>query len=108
MTKGEIWTTILPRSDGHEQYGERPAVIVADPLSSLAMVIPCTSNLAALRFPHTLRIAPTEENGLTTPSIVLAFQLRAIDKKRLDKKIGVLEAAHLDELNKTLKTMLAL
>ena len=77
-------------------------------MSALAMVIPCTSNLAALRFPHTLRIAPTEENGLTTPSIVLAFQLRAIDKKRLYKKIGVLEAAHLDELNKTLKTMLAL
>jgi mRNA interferase MazF len=108
MTKGEIWTTVLPRSDGHEQYGERPAVIVADPLSSLALVIPCTSNLAALRFPYTLRVSPTEENGLTIPSIVLAFQLRAIDKKRLNKKIGVLDAAHLDELNKTLKTMMAL
>jgi mRNA interferase MazF len=108
MTKGEIWTTILPRSDGREQYGERPAVIVADSMLSLAMVIPCTSNLAALRFPHTLRISPTEGNGLTTPSILLAFQLRAVDKKRLNQKIGVLETELIDELNKTLKAMLAL
>jgi mRNA interferase MazF len=108
MTKGEIWTTALPMSDGHEQHGERPAVIVADTNTSLAIIVPFTSNMAALRFPHTLRISPTEENGLTTPSILLALQLRATDKKRLHRKLGTLETAHMAELNKTLKTMLVL
>jgi mRNA interferase MazF len=108
MTKGEIWTTDLPRTNGHEQHGERPAVIVADPTSSLAIVVPCTSNLDALRFPHTLRVSPTEHNGLALPSILLALQLRVIDKKRLQRKIGTLEEEHLAELNKTLKAMLVL
>ena len=108
MTKGEIWATALQRSNGHEQHGERPAVIVADAQSSLAIVVPCTSNLAALHFSHTLRISPTEGNGLTAPSILLVFQLRAIDKKRLYQRIGVLEPAHVNELDKTLKAMLAL
>ena len=108
MTKGEIWTTALPTSNGHEQHGERPAVIVADTNTSLAIIVPFTGSIAALRFPYTLRIAPTEANGLSTPSILLALQLRAIDKKRLHRKLGTLEKAHMAELNKMLKTMLVL
>jgi mRNA interferase MazF len=108
MTKGELWLVALPRSNGHEQHGERPAVIVADTTASLVIVVPCTGNLAALRFPYTLRVSPTDSNGLTSPSILLALQLRVIDKRRLTQKIGTLETEHLAELNRTLQAMLAL
>jgi len=57
-----------------------------------------TSNLAAMRFPYTFRVDPSPQNGLTKPSVLLVFQLRAIDKGRLGKTIGNLEQHHLQQL----------
>lgn len=80
---------------GHEQVGTRPALVVhADATSetlSVIMIVPFTSNLKAQRFPHTLLIHPSKQNGLTAPSVLLVFQLRAIDKQRVSKRIGHLE-----------------
>ncbi len=53
MKKGEIWLVEFPSTDGHEQTGNRPVIILADPKSNISIVIPFTSNLQALRFPHT-------------------------------------------------------
>src|SRR5687768_11007198 len=102
MTKGEIWTVSLPLSDRHEQYGFRPVVVVADTKSSIAMIVPFTSNPAALRLPYTLRVQNTKRNGLTSPSVLLGLQLRAIDKARMHQKIGTLEKSVVSELNQTL------
>ena len=52
------------------------------------MVAPVTSSLAALRFAFSVRVEPSNENGLTTPSVVMVFQMRAIDKARIVRKIG--------------------
>lgn len=106
MKKGEIWMVTLPRSDGHEQHGERPVVVVADTKTAVAIIVPFTSNRAALRLPYTLRVTYTKRNGLRAPSILLGLQLRAIDKKRLHRKIGTLENAAITELDHLLKTLL--
>ena len=48
----------------------------------------CQSNLAATS------LAPaTAANGLAYDSVVLVFQLRAIDRRRLRGRIGLAEAA---------------
>ena len=54
----------------------------------MLMVAPVTSSLAALRFAFSVRVEPSNENGLTTPSVVMVFQMRAIDKARIVRKIG--------------------
>ena len=106
MNKGEIWLVELPASNGYEQAGTRPVIILADTESNIAIIIPFTSNIQALRFPNTIEIAPSKENGLNEKSIALIFQVRAIDKKRLKNKIGRIETAILAKINNMLKNLL--
>jgi len=92
MARGDVLLVKLPTSDKREQSGKRPAVavqvdIVGEPM---LMVAPITSNLKALRFAFSVLIEPTLENGLTLPSVVMVFQMRAIDKKRIAKHLGKL------------------
>lgn len=108
MKKGEIWLVELPSTDGHEQVGIRPVIILAETEVNIAIIVPLTSNLQALRFPHTIEVKPTKRNGLSAISIVLVFQVRAIDKMRLKKKIGDLEMMILNELDQSLKRLLNL
>ena len=49
MDKGEIWVVEFPKLDGHEQAGTRPAVVLAE-VFGIAVIVPLTTNLAALRF----------------------------------------------------------
>ena len=65
----------------------------------MLMVAPVTSNLAALRFAFSVRIEPSAENGLTTPSAVTVFQMRAIDKVRIIRKIGRLSQADITRID---------
>lgn len=115
MARGDIVLVELPQpkgSSGHEQFGLRPALIIHDDATSnivsVIMIIPFTSQLAAQRFPHTLLVQPTASNGLTTPSVLEIFQLRAIDKKRLSKTIGQLDANTLIIVGDEMRRLLGL
>ncbi len=105
MKKGEVWSVDLPKSGGKEQMGSRPSVIIANVEANIAIIIPFTSNTQALRFNHTIKINPTDENGLKSDSIALVFQIRAIDKQRLMGRIGKLENKHLVTIDKMLLEM---
>jgi mRNA interferase MazF len=98
----------IPGVEGKEQRGLRPAIFVADTHTGVAIVIPCTSNLQALRFPFTLRLEPSRVNGFDATSVALVFQLRAIDKKRLVKKVGQLEKPSVKELDIMMRLLLGL
>ncbi len=108
MRRGEVWIVEILGVDGHEQRGLRPAIFIADTRTSVAIIVPCTSNIQALRFPFTLRLEPSRENGLEVSSVALVLQLRAIDKKRLHKKVGKIDEATFKELNKMMRDLLAL
>ena len=82
MKKGEIWVINSENSDGHEQSGVRPAVVVSDVIGHIVMVIPFTSSITALRFAHTIQFSPSTSNNLSSTSIAMVFQLRPIDVKR--------------------------
>ena len=106
MKKGGIWVIDSGDSSGHEQSGIRPAIVFSGVVAGLVMVVPLTSNSRALRFAHTVQLSPNASNGLTAPSIALVFQLRAIDVKRLEKKIGSLTVGELKLINREIKKML--
>jgi mRNA interferase MazF len=65
----------------------------------MLMVAPVTSNLAALRFPFSVRVEPSPENGLTMPSVVMVFQMRAIDKARIIRRIGQVSQADMASID---------
>lgn len=108
MNKGEIWLVDLPSSDGREQSGLRPVTVLAETEVNIAIVLPFTSNLQALRFPHTFQLKPTKKNGLTALSVALIFQMRAIDKIRLKRKVGDLEDSSLKAIDHMIKKLLKL
>lgn len=115
MTRGDIVLVNLPQSAdgaGHEQVGRRPALIIHDDATintlSVVMIVPFTSNLKAQRFPHTILIPPSKDNGLTVPSVLLVFQLRAIDGQRVAGKLGHLEDKLMTKVNQKIKKLLGL
>lgn len=101
MARGDVLLINLPSSDKREQSGRRPAVAVQTDASGepMLMVAPITSNLNALRFKFSVKIEPSDENGLTQTSIVMIFQMRAIDKSRIIKAIGRLSHEDLKKVD---------
>ena len=108
MKKGEIWLIELPSANGHEQGGSRPAIILSDTETNISIIIPLTSNLQSLRFPYSLEIRPNKSNGLASISSALIFQIRAIDKKRLKRRIGDLDEPILKEIDTMIKNLFKL
>ena len=108
MARGDVLLINLPVSDGREQSGRRPAVAVQTDVADepMLMIAPITSNLNALRFNFSVKIEPSEENGLTQTSIVMIFQMRAIDKNRIIRKIGQLSADNLEKIDAEIWQML--
>lgn len=106
MKRGEIWIVDAGNSDGHEQFGVRPAVVISDIVGSTVVVIPCTTNPKALKYPFTTGLRSSKTNNLDVDSIALVFQIRAIDIKRLKNKIGVLAKSDLKLLNQQIKKLL--
>ena len=99
MRRGEVWRVQLPPAPGHAQSGDRPALVVQNDAFTAALptvlVVPFTGSLAAARFAGTRRVDPDGTNGLTAPSIALAFQLRAIDQRDCVQRLGEVDAATL-------------
>ena len=92
MKVGDIYLVELPEVGGHEQMGKRPAIIIQKQEYDLptVLIIPLTTKTKALDFAGTMLVEPDDENHLDKESVALAFQLRAIDRKRLSN--GLLTA----------------
>lgn len=110
MDIGEIYLVQLPQVEGHEEIGQRPAIIVQKPEYELTLptvlIVPLTSKIGALNFPGTMKILPDNSNNLRVESVALVFQLRAIDRRRLVHKIGKLTLVQVDKLQNLLKSLL--
>jgi mRNA interferase MazF len=110
MKIGDIYLVELPLTDGREQIGRRPAIILQEEryteMLPTTLVIPLTSKLKAQRFPATLLIEPTRENGLEKGSVALIFQLRAIDQRRIKERIGRLREEEMREIYRKIKDLM--
>ena len=89
MKVGDIWLVDLSDAKGHEQRGERPAIVVGS-ANGLIIVVPCTTTLSTARFSHTFSLTPTASNGLNEESIALVFQIVALDRLRFRHHIGII------------------
>jgi mRNA-degrading endonuclease toxin of MazEF toxin-antitoxin module len=100
MRRGEVWRVRLPPDSGHVQAGVRPAVIVLHdvfhgPLPT-TLIVPFTSQTATLRYPGTHLVQPSTSNGLTSPSVAMAFQMRVLDQRSCLARLGELDSIDLD------------
>ena len=108
MRRGDICIVNLAVETGHEQFGQRPAILISDTKTGVVIVIPLTSNLESLRFPFTLAILPDNKNNLKQKSVALIFHLRALDKTRISKIIGRIDKKIQRKIDQSLREMLNL
>ncbi len=98
---GDIYLANLNPSRGSEQAGIRPVIIVQrdtlDRFTTTVIVVPITSNLRRAKVPGTITI-PVGEGGLTQNSVALCYQLVAIDRERLIRKLGSLSVDYVSRL----------
>lgn len=98
------WNVFLANLDpviGSEEGKTRPVLIISeDPVNRILPVVnvlAITSRKAVRKvYPHEVLI-PKGVGGLTKDSIVLCYQIRTLDKKRLMKKLGTIDLAELQE-----------
>lgn len=90
MKQGEIWYADLEPVKGSEQAGKRPVVIISGAAMNITLkiVIACPLTSVIKNIKGCIVIEKNKINNLKKNSEVLVFQLRAISKSRLSKKIG--------------------
>jgi mRNA interferase MazF len=108
----EIYLANLNPKKGHEVGKTRPVVVIhsqlIEGLLSTSIICPITTQLSVatlLRVHIPFQDATT--TGLTEPSDVIVDQIRSIDNQRLIKKLGELPPAQVEQLQKSLQTILA-
>lgn len=106
---GEIWLIRLWSGRGSEQRGTRPVLIIQNDIGNkyagTTIVAAVTTKIK--KYPITVGI-PAGTADLLKESMVNCGQIFTIDKARLIKKIGVLEAHVMRRVHQALNISLAL
>jgi mRNA interferase MazF len=112
MVRGELYQANLDPISGSEQGGTRSVLIVSrDALNAnapIVIVVPLTSREKKKRLYPTHVEIPAGEAGLSTNSVVLCEQVRALSKNRLTKRIGLATSTRMSLIDATLMIALDL
>jgi mRNA interferase MazF len=100
-----------------EQAGRRPVIVLSDDTWNanrpVITIVPCTTHQNSV----TASTTPTDlsevlllppDGGLTHPSLALAGQLRALDKRRLVRRLGALSPQSLLRIEDSVLAVLGL
>lgn len=111
LNRGAVVVVELDPTVGHEQRGVRPCIIVSDPdITSdqrfpLVCVVPITGTPGVgLLYPPLL----PGKSGLAKKSFALIDHLRSIDKRRVRRAFGELEADEVEAIDEGLTVFLGL
>ena len=111
VKRGDIWLVGLDPTIGHEIKKLRPAVIIQNDLgnkySPITIVAPITSQNIEKMYPIEVPLVK-RGSGLEKDSKVLLNQIRAIDKKRLTKKLGNVDYETMAKIDYSIKISLGL
>ena len=110
--RGEIWLVEFDPGRGREIKKTRPAVIIQNDIgnrhSPVTIVAAVTSKLSPTPYPVEVVASPGKGNGLTLPSAINLGQIRSVDRARLVKRLGALDAATMRKGDEALKISLGL
>lgn len=110
IKRGDIWLVNLDPTIGHEIKKSRPTLIIQNNIgnkySPITIIAPITSQKTNMI--HPIEVLLTKSYGLEKESKVLLNQIRAIDKKRLIKRLGKVDDETLEKINEAIKISLDL
>lgn len=109
--RGDIYLADLNPFVGSEQGGIRPVVVLQNNIGNIycptVIVAPTTSRLCKYRDLPVHYLA-CNVHGLNVPVIVLLEQIKTIDKRKIKKYLGRMNAQQMDEIREKLQTSLGI
>jgi mRNA interferase MazF len=104
VTRGDVWLARLDPTEGREIRKTRPCAIISPPEVHDYLDIVLAAPLTTGSRPAGYRVATTF-NG--QPAFILLEQIRALDKRRLRRRLGALDRRTLAEALAVLREMFA-
>ncbi|MBM4456249.1 MAG: type II toxin-antitoxin system PemK/MazF family toxin [Chloroflexi bacterium] len=109
--RGQIYYAGLDPIVGHEQAGYRPVLIIqndtGNTFAPTVIVAALTTTLPPKPYPTEVRVSAGTA-GLPQSSAIRLDQIRTIDKRRLERYVGQLDAALMRQVDEALKISLGL
>jgi mRNA interferase MazF len=106
MRRGEVYDARLEMTEGSEQGGTRPVIIVSRDVINLSspvvLAVPCTTYQTGKRVYPTQVLILAPDGGLRKDSIAMADQVRVLSKTRFLRLRGVLSDAVMAHLAQAL------
>ena len=109
VKRGDIFYADMSPGRGSEQNGVRPVLVIQNDIgnrySPTVIVAAITSRLNKAKLPTHIEM-PAAMSGLPKDSVVLAEQVRTIDKQRLQAQVGHLPDPLMLQVNEALSVSL--
>jgi len=112
IRRGDVYVARLHPTEGSEQAGERPVVVVSrdaiNQHSPVVVIVPLTDRANKTKIYPSHVILKAGEGGLIIESVALGEQIRAISKTRLVRHLGHLAPRSITAIGAALKIALDL
>lgn len=111
IKRGDIYYADLSPVIGSEQGGIRPVLIIQNDIgnqySPTTIVLAITGQISKAKLPTHVELS-CEHCGLEKDSLILAEQIRTIDKRRLKERVSTLDEALMQRVDQALEVSLGL
>ena len=109
INRGDLYSACLDPVVCSEQGGIRPVLVIQNDVgnrhSPTVIVLAITGQINKARLPTHVPV-PAEGNGLMKDSVILAEQIRTLDKRRLRERIGTIAPEVMEKVSQALKISL--
>ena len=109
ISRGDLFSACLDPVVGSEQGGIRPVLVIQNDVgnrySPTVIVLAITGQVNKARLPTHVPVN-AEGTGLQKDSVILAEQIRTLDKRRLREHIGTLKPEVMERVSQALKISL--
>lgn len=111
VKRGDIYYADLSPVIGSEQGGVRPVLVIQNDIgnrySPTVIIAAITSQINKAKLPTHIEVKASDY-GLPKDSVILLEQIRTIDKRRLEEKIGHTDEEMMEKVNDGLMISLGL
>jgi mRNA interferase MazF len=109
--RGEIYLVTFDPTVGYEIKKTRPALVIQNDISNryspITIVAALSSQFGDPPHPREVVVTP-EKSGLARTSAVILNQIRSVDRGRLIKRLGAVDAATMRKVDEALRISLGL
>jgi mRNA interferase MazF len=112
IRRGEIYVVSFDPTVGHEIKKTRPALVIQNDIgnqySPLTIVAALTSKVSDVPYPVEVVVEPTRANGLSAKSAIRLDEIHTVDRLRLIKRLGFVDARTLGQVDQAIRISLGL